>query len=157
MRLDLDKIEKRIQFIRRNLADLRELASLSESEFLSDKRNFHTAIRLLQISIEAMLDIFSHIVARLHLGAPSDDRETLEAVRDKWLVTQEHHQRYFLMNKFRNKVVHGYLDVDAKQVYGMLQEDLGDFDKFFDDVGRIVESERAKERSNKRRNAKGKK
>ncbi len=157
MRLDEKRIDLRIQFIKDNLVFLRELAARSEAEFEVDRVTFYAAVHALQISIEAMLDIFSHISARLHLGVPANDKELLDAVLDKKLISEQHHRRYFQMNKFRNKVVHGYLDVDAKKVYGMLQDDLGDFDMFFEDIGRIVASEQAQNRNSQRKKLNGKK
>lgn len=151
MKLDLKRIEAKIQFIKDNLVLLQELSAHSESEFVADKVKFYAGIHALQISTEAMLDVFTHIVARLHLGAPTNDRETLEIMLQKGLISQEHFQRYFQMNKFRNKVVHGYMDVDAKKVFQMLQENLGDFQSFFDDLRRIIEGEQAKEKSAKKK------
>lgn len=116
---------------------------MDEIAFVNDRRSFYAAVHALQISIEAMLDIFAHIVARLHLVIPRNDRETLEALRDKGEISQEHFQRYFEMSKFRNKVVHGYIDVNAPKVYQILQNELRDFDLFFADVKHIIEQEQA--------------
>lgn len=143
MRLDLDRLTAKRQFINDNLAFLRELAAMDEVVFVNDRRSFYAAVHALQISIEAMLDIFAHIVARLHLGIPRNDRETLEALRDKSEISQERFERYFEMSKFRNKVVHGYIDVNAPRVYQILQNELGDFDLFFADVKHIIEQEQA--------------
>jgi uncharacterized protein YutE (UPF0331/DUF86 family) len=145
MRLDLDRIQAKRQFIDDNLAFLRELAAMDESTFVSDRRSFYAAVHALQISIGAMLDVCAHIVARLHLGVPRNDRETLEALRDKGVISQEHFQRYFEMSKFRNKVVHGYIDVNAPTVYQTLQNDLGDFDLFFADVKRMIAQEQERD------------
>src|SRR4051794_24208848 len=98
MRLDLARIESRRQFIDDNLSFLRELAKIEQSVFVTDKKSFYAAIHALQISIEAMLDIGGHIVARLHLGAPTNDREILEALRDKGVISQEYFQRFLGMN-----------------------------------------------------------
>ena len=74
MRLDLKRIQEKIQFIQNNLALLRGWSNVEERDFVQDTRSFYAAVHALQISIEAMLDAFSHVVARLHLGAPTTDR-----------------------------------------------------------------------------------
>lgn len=79
-RLDLERLETKRQFIDDNLAFLRELAAIEKSAFVNDRTRFYAAVHALQICIEAMLDMFAHLVARLHLGVPRDDRETLEAL-----------------------------------------------------------------------------
>ena len=153
MKLDEERIQAKTQFIEKNLSFLQQFANSSESDFVEDLRNFYSAVHALQISIEAMLDIFTHIVARLHLGATTDDRETLDLLLKRGLISQDHFQRYFHMNKFRNRVVHGYMDVDARKVHKMIQEELGDFQLFFDDVKQIINDERAKEKNNKKKKA----
>ncbi len=156
MKLDEQRIAAKIQFIEDNLALLERLAAYSESEFTKDMVTFYAAIHALQISIEAMLDILTHIVSRLHLVAPTDDRATLEAALKHELISQDHFQRFFQMNKFRNRVVHGYMDVTASKVYQMLRTDLGDFQSFFEDIRQVIEKEQAKEKNGKRTNSKNK-
>lgn len=145
MRLDLARLESRRQFIEDNLSFLRELASIEQSVFVSDKKSFYAAVHALQISIEAMLDMGGHVVARLHLGAPTNDREILEALREKGVISQEHFQHFIGMTRFRNKVVHGYIDVDASTVYKMIQNELSDFSLFFSDMKAVIEQERIRD------------
>ncbi|MBI5651603.1 MAG: DUF86 domain-containing protein [Chloroflexi bacterium] len=156
MRIDEGRIAEKIRFIKDNLALVEQLGAYSESEFTSDKVKFYAGVHALQISIEAMLDILTHIVSRLHLGAPTDDRATLDTARKHDLIGEDHLRRFIQMNKFRNKVVHGYLDVDAKQVYQTLRNDLGDFQLFFDDIRRVIEQERSKEKNGKAKKVNGK-
>ncbi len=154
MDLDLKRIDAKVQFIMSNLELLQELSSSSESDFVADRVKFYAAVHALQISIEALLDVFTHVISRLHLGTPRNDRQVLDIALAKGLVSQEHHQKFVEMNKFRNKVVHGYMDVDAKTVFKMLHEDPVDFDLFFADVKRIVEMEQAGEKNGKQRKSK---
>jgi len=138
MNLDPDVIRARIQFIEDTLKHLESLAAYSLDEFDSDFRNVEAAKHLLQVAIECMLDICTHIVARLRLGVPNDDRETLTLLRDKELLPAEHVTTYQTMNSFRNRVVHLYLTADPGEVYRVLREDLDDFRMFIADVQQIV-------------------
>ena len=149
MRVDLKRIQSKAQFIQDNLVLLRAWSKLEEKDFVEDPRTFYAAVHALQISIEAMLDVLSHIVARLHLGAPTTDREMLEALLQKGLISQEHFQIYADMTKFRNKVVHGYIDVDAKIIYATMQKRLSDFDLFFADLKYIIADEQARDSKDK--------
>jgi uncharacterized protein YutE (UPF0331/DUF86 family) len=133
-----------MRFIQDNLELLREMSSIDEATFVGDRVKFYAAVHALQISIEAVLDIFTHIIARLHLGVPTSDLETLQVAKEKKLESEEHFQRFWSMNKFRNKVVHGYMDVDAKQLYKTLHRDLGDFQLFFDDIRQVIAKDLAK-------------
>ncbi|HHW17606.1 MAG TPA: DUF86 domain-containing protein [Firmicutes bacterium] len=66
--IDQDKVRDKISFLRRNLELLRRLAKTPIRDFTERSTEFHAAVRLLQISIEAMIDISSHIISREGLG-----------------------------------------------------------------------------------------
>ena len=138
MALDLDIIRGRIQFIEDSLKLLESLATCPFDEFETDFRNVESAKHLLQVAIESMLDICTHIVARLRLGIPNDDRETLALLEDKGLFPSTHIATYQAMNAFRNRVVHLYQDVDTREIYRILREDLDDFRMFIADVQHVV-------------------
>jgi uncharacterized protein YutE (UPF0331/DUF86 family) len=138
MKLDLDVIRGRIQFIEDNLELLESLAAYRFDEFKDDFRNVEAAKHLLQVAIESMLDICTHIVARLRLGVPNDDRETLALLRDRDLLPATHVATYQAMNSLRNRIVHLYHDVDPQEIHRILREDLDDFRMFIADVQRIV-------------------
>ena len=138
MELDRDVIRGRIQFIEDSLKHLESLAAYPFDEFGSDFRNVEAAKHLLQVAIESMLDICTHIVARLRLGVPSDDRETLALLRDKGLLPAEHVATYQAMNSFRNRLVHLYLTAAPGEIYRILQEELDDFQMFIADIQRVV-------------------
>ncbi len=74
--IDRDKVRDRISFIRSNLELLRGLAKTPAENFTKRSAEFHAAVRLLQISIEAMIDISSHIVSREGLGVRKEKRES---------------------------------------------------------------------------------
>ncbi len=138
MGLDLDIIRGRIQFIEDSLKSLESLAAYPFDEFEDDFRNVESAKHLLQVAIESMLDICTHIVARLRIGVPNDDRETLALLEDKGLLPSTHVATYQSMNAFRNRVVHLYQDVNMREIYRILQEDLDDFRMFIADVQTII-------------------
>ena len=138
MELDLDVIRGRIQFIEDSLKLLESLAAYPFDEFVSDFRNVETAKHLLQVTIESMLDICTHIVARLRLGVPNDDRETLALLGDKGLLPATHVATYQAMNSLRNRVVHLYQNVSLREIHRILQRDLDDFRMFIADIQRII-------------------
>jgi len=42
--------------------------------------------------------------------------------------------RMILMAKFRNRLVHLYWDIDRRELYRIIQEDINDFSKFQDAI-----------------------
>src|SRR3989344_1688731 len=72
--LDKEALQSKIARIRRNLRELKRLGKLPYKKYIQE--DYHTAVaeRLLHISIEAMLDIGSHIIAEEGLGEPLEYR-----------------------------------------------------------------------------------
>jgi uncharacterized protein YutE (UPF0331/DUF86 family) len=138
MELNLDRVRERLQFVENNLERLGWLATHELTDFIRDFRNVETAKYLLQVSIEALLDVCSHVVARWRLGAPADNQETLEILANEGLLPAEHLQTYLEMNAFRNRVVHGYMDVDPVRVHDILRGELGDVRQFIADLEAIL-------------------
>lgn len=124
------KIRNKIQTIKDNLAKLNLIKSKEIDEFLKDPFLADAAVRLLQVSIEAMLDISHHLVSRKHLGTPKSYRETIEILAQAGILPQEKLQTFTTMVKFRNRAVHLYDKISSEEVYEIIQRNLTDFDDF---------------------------
>jgi uncharacterized protein YutE (UPF0331/DUF86 family) len=59
--LNLQRTNEKISFVLSNLENLKTLRDIPENEFHSDFRNIESAKHLLQVSIEAMLDIIERL------------------------------------------------------------------------------------------------
>lgn len=125
--VDKARIRQRVQYVEENLKKLGFLSGMPYEEFASDFRNIETAKHLLQISIEAMLDMSNHIIARNRWGLPTTSAESLRILRENGYYTQEEEELFARMVKFRNRVVHLYHNVDDGEVYRILRENLPDF------------------------------
>ncbi len=125
-------VEKRLRKLDEYLALLRELRQIPREEFLRDPLKYGSAERFLQLAIEAVNDIGSHLVADLGLGAVDWYRDVPERLYDAGYIDQEMRERWIRMIGFRNILVHDYLDVDRNQVYEVLQKHLEDFERLRD-------------------------
>jgi len=109
---------------------LRELSRTPRHDFTERSTEFHAAVRLLQISVEAMLDIGSHIVAKEGLGTPRSYVEVFDLLGQSGVIPPEFLGKVRAMVRFRNRAVHLYGEIDAGYVYATLRDDLGDFETF---------------------------
>lgn len=132
--VDREKLREKLDFIDRNLAVLEGLASLSEAEFLADPFKFPAATRMIQVSIEAMIDIGSHIVARERLGLPKKYRDVFRLLAQAGVLSCEMLPTYENMVKFRNLAVHLYAEVTPEEVLSIISKHLGDFRSFARDI-----------------------
>ena len=136
MTVDREKVRTKIQFLRESLVQLERIRSLGEEAFLSDPILQAAAVRYLQVGIEAMLDIASHVIAREGLGTPETYRQSMEILLQNGTLPTDRAEAFLAMIGFRNRVVHLYESVDPKEVARVLQGGLNDFEAFISAVSR---------------------
>jgi uncharacterized protein YutE (UPF0331/DUF86 family) len=135
MTVDPELIATRVAKIRGELRHLARLETLSREEFIASSIQQHAVERELQIVIEACLEIGHHVISREGLRRPGDYREVFAVLREAGIIEPDLGRRLEEMASFRNRLVHGYLDVDPARVYEIAYHDLGDVEAF---VARIV-------------------
>lgn len=113
---------------------LRELAQVSESDFLADFRNTESAKYLLIVATEAAIDLCNHIVSHQGGRAPQDYADCFEILAVLNIVERDLSMRLQKMARFRNLLVHVYARVDNRRVYEIMQTDLGDLDRFREQI-----------------------
>jgi len=133
-----DRIRDKLQSIKENVIELEHVSQIPQDEFLGNTILFHAATRMLQISIEAVLDIAQHIVARKHLGTPKSYRDAIELLANEGILTKDQLPNLYKMTKFRNRVVHLYDEVSREEVYRIIRHHLSDFDGFIASIVQYV-------------------
>lgn len=132
--VDKEKIRSKIQTIEGNTAKLKELKKYSLREFLNDFRNIEAAKHLLQVNVEAMIDVANHISARNRWKSPATSAEAFALLGQNGYLNDDEVITISKMIKFRNRLVHLYHTVDNKEIYNILQENLDDFNIFIKSI-----------------------
>jgi len=130
MTVDRDLLATRVAKIREQLRHLTRLEVLSREDFLASTTEQHAVERELQIAIEACLDIGHHVISREGLRRPGDYRDVFAVLREAGVIQAEVGRRLEDMASFRNRLVHGYLDVEPERVYEMARKELADVEAF---------------------------
>ncbi len=133
--IDFEKIKQKLIYAEGNINKLDKLKDLTEEEFINDFRNIDSAKYLLQVTIETMLDISAHIIARNRWGKPESNKEYFEIMADKDIIRKGDIETYSSMAKFRNRIVHMYYAIDNHVIYEIVKSNLKDLKKFINDVG----------------------
>ncbi len=103
---------------------------LEFTEFSQDPYKFNTAQHQLQIAIQSALDIGQHILAHLGVVSPTDYADVFMKLGEVGLLPADLAARLVQMARFRNILVHLYLQVRLDIVYDILLNNLGDLDEF---------------------------
>ena len=109
---------------------LRKLCPLTYDEFAREHILVGSAERDLQVAIQAALDVASIILADQSAMLPKEYKDIFPALAEIGVLPADFAQKLVGMAKFRNVLVHLYLDVDLQRVYRYLQENLDDFETF---------------------------
>jgi uncharacterized protein YutE (UPF0331/DUF86 family) len=109
---------------------LRKLRPLTYDEFVREHILVGAAERDFQVAIQAALDIASIILADQSVKMPRDYKDLFPALGEIGVLPADFAQKLVAMAKFRNVLVHLYLEVDLQRVYRYLQENLDDFETF---------------------------
>ncbi len=121
-----EQLQEKLGQLRRLLALLAEIPQSSLDEFRSDARNLDATLHRLQVAIQILIDVGSHVVARLGLGAPTSSRDLLVRLESAGHLPAGSVDRFGPIFGFRNRVVHLYDRIDDAIVYSVLKERTGD-------------------------------
>lgn len=115
---------------------LRELASIAPRTFAEyqgvEKRR--ACERLLQLSVEVVIDICSLLVTSLRLGLPAEEDDLIYKLTQGHVLSREMGAKIREMKAFRNVLVHEYARIDDRLVYEALTSRVNDFAAFKQEV-----------------------
>jgi len=133
-KLNLNKIQDNLNLIGEFLEKLRKLRRLSKDEFLSDERNPAAAESFLRRCIEAVFDVGRHILSKSFGFKSLENKEAAKELGDKGIVTKEYSEMLIKIAGYRNRMVHFYKEIKDREFYDILQNDLGDVEKFLKEM-----------------------
>ena len=117
-------VAKKLALIETCVRELRSL--IRPHEIVTDLRSERFAEHTLQIAIQALLDVASHIVSDERLGEPRTNRELFDLLAGGGWLPADMVDTLKAMVGFRNILVHGYEVVDARIVKQIVEERLED-------------------------------
>lgn len=124
-----EQMQSKLEHLATALEGIRRLPQESLDDFRSDDRNLDAAVRRLQVAIQVLIDVGSHVVAELGLGAPESGRDLLERLERAGHLPAGRAARFGKMFGFRNRIVHLYDRVDDTFVYEIMTQHLGDLEE----------------------------
>lgn len=131
--LDRERILAKIDQLDAYIAELTEIAPKSFTEYQQVEKK-RACERLLQISIEVVIDICNQFVSGLRLGLPAEEEDLFRKLVEAHTITKEMGEKLREMRGFRNILVHEYAQVDDRLVYEAVKTKLEDFTLFRRDI-----------------------
>jgi uncharacterized protein YutE (UPF0331/DUF86 family) len=138
--MDTTPIKARFHQIRRSLELLGEIRKHSRQEFVSNAYFTSTGERQLQIAIQAAIEVGQYVLSALGLDTPANYADVFAKLAAAGVVPHGLALRMAGMARFRNLLVHLYMEVDEDRVFTVIREDLGDLSAFVEAVTTYVAS-----------------
>jgi len=126
---DREVIRRHLGALREALANLRRHAGRSVVELRADADLRWIVERGLQLCVQNVLDVATHLAAASGLDSP-DYASAIDRLADLRVLPSEFASRLRLIAGFRNVLVHGYLQVDLDVLERVLRERLDDLEAF---------------------------
>jgi len=136
---DQEKMVKLVFELRKSVARLRDLANLSQDEFLGDPDKIGSSKYHFIVAIESSVDMCNHVIARNGYRVPEDYGDTFRVMAEVGALDTDFSDELKDMAKFRNRLAHLYWEVDDQQLHEILQTRLDDFKKFLDSISEFLE------------------
>lgn len=136
--MDKEKILTKLAEMEGYVTELKDIMPKNLGEYRGEKKR--ACERLLQIAIEASLDVCSLLVAELELGIPSSEEDIITKLKSKNVISDEMFKKLRGMRACRNILVHRYGIVDDKEVFSLIRNNTKDFNKFKSEIVRFLKA-----------------
>ena len=127
----------KLQSLDKTLVELRSLGEVTEKQIDDDWRTRRAIERDLQILVEIVVDVCQRIVSLSGQTPPTTGREAVE--RCCQLGALSAYEPYIRMVQFHNFIVHRYERIDGTILVEIVNERLGDFERFRQEIMKYVQ------------------
>lgn len=132
--VSINIIKKKINAIQFSLGRINKYRSLSSTEFLGDNDAKDIVAHNLFLTLQNVIDIGTHIIADANWEEPNFLSGIPEILAKQGVIPIELVKPLKAMIGLRNLIAHEYGDLDFITIYRIVQEDLGDLNRFLEAV-----------------------
>lgn len=122
----------RLELIERMIGEIRSLPMESYQEFIKDRRNVWTAESCLRRSLESLLDIGRHILAKGFATGVSEYKEVARKLGEFGLLSTSEAELLRILAGYRNRLVHFYHEIGKEELYRICKDQLKDLQEVKD-------------------------
>lgn len=128
--VDVETVTALLTALGQYVDELEKYRSLSYAEFAATTQHYWAVEHGLQLAIQALLDVGNHILAAETAHPVEEYRDIIVALGEEGILPPAFAGRILGMAGFRNVLVHRYRQINLREVYDHLQNDLDDFRHF---------------------------
>ncbi len=138
--LNKDVIISRLTDIENGLSKLKKFQPLTLDEFKQGE-NFAIAEHYLRRTLEAILDIGAHILARIPGARPQSYKDIPKLLGENKIIPYEFADNALKdMAGYRNRLIHFYKQITIEEMHNIVQQDLKDIELFMHYIGLLLKN-----------------
>jgi uncharacterized protein YutE (UPF0331/DUF86 family) len=130
MSLNLNLMKCSCSEIEISLSRLELFQKVSRDEFIANQDTLDLACYRLLVAIESALQICYHITAKKLGKIPEEYAECFAILCQEGIIDDDLSKNLQQMARFRNLLIHVYWKINYKQLYDIIQNNLGDLRAF---------------------------
>lgn len=119
-------VADRLHWIAEMIEEIDSLPLNSREEFTSDKRNIWSAESCLRRSLEALMDLGRHILARGYGHGISEYKEIVFMLKEVGVLSDKECTELRTLAGYRNRMVHFYHEISEKELFEICSSQLSD-------------------------------
>lgn len=128
--VDAQILVVKLKELEKYITELEKLKTTSVEALSKDLNKIWSLEHGLQLSIQIVIDIGNHILADMKESNIETYTDVIDLLGVKKVIPVDFAKRIRAMVGLRNILVHEYVEVDLKQLYSVLQNNLDDFKEF---------------------------
>lgn len=136
---NVDKIVLRLDKLRVFVGELKKHQGITKEELEKDLEKAMIVDRNLELACESVLDISRLVVTDQRLKIPEDSKGYILVLGGVGILDKDFAEEFSKIAGFRNILVHMYLDIDYSEVADKVNNELGDFERFSQQVAKFYE------------------
>lgn len=137
--IEKDILTERLSVILENIQFLENARGLSFQEFTSNTVKLAAVKWNLLETIQACIDIASHIITSLNFRMPEDYGSMFKVLAKHDIISSDLAMKMKNMTGFRNILVHRYTAIDNEKLYTFLKGEFLDFKEFVKAIEQFLE------------------
>jgi uncharacterized protein YutE (UPF0331/DUF86 family) len=128
--VDKALVLRKIERIEIYLKQIRQKKDSGIEKFKKDKDLQSIVLFNLLQSIQACIDIGSHIISDSGWEVPGSQADIFEILADRKVIDKPLSKKMIQMVGFRNRIIHEYEKIDLKIVHAVWRKNIKDIEKF---------------------------
>ena len=116
--------------VNKTLKAIKKLRSIELNKLKNDEDLQAQTLWYLYIAVQGALDIALKFISRLNLETPETYSDAFKILMQEKIIPAALAKRLMSMAKFRNVIVHMYLEIDLDTVVDIIKNDLDDIETF---------------------------